>query len=93
MDDRRDRPEVITLEGYPFYCELLEQRPSEDCGCPEELWLMGSLEVTLHLEEDGSGHVIADAGDWDGDLFVDFTSMEDLRTKAADWINTFPIEE
>lgn len=83
---------MATLNGYPFHCELLEERPSEDCGCPEELWVMGSLEVTIHLEDNGEGHVIADAGDWDGDLFVTCSGMADLRKQAADWINTFPLE-
>lgn len=93
MPDQEPWPEMVTLEGYPFHCELLEQRPSEDCGCPEELWMMGNLEVILHLEEDDSGHIIADAGDWEGDLFVDRANMEELRRHAAEWINTFPIEE
>lgn len=83
---------MATLNGYPFHCELLEKRPSEDCGCPEELWLMGSLEVTIHLEENGEGHIFADAGDWDDDLFVNCSGMADLRKQAADWINTFPLE-
>jgi|TARA_R100000687_G_C6409763_1_gene145888 hypothetical protein len=93
MENPTNWPETITLEGYPFHCELIEERASEDCGCPEELWIMGSLEVTLHLEEDGQGHVIADAGDWEGDLFTECSGIEDLRTHAADWINTFPLEE
>lgn len=82
----------MTLDGYPFHCELLEARPSEDCGCPEELWMMGSLEVTIHFEENGEAHIFADAGDWDGDKFVEVASMAELRKQAADWINTFPAE-
>jgi hypothetical protein len=74
-------------------CQLLEQRPSEECGCPEELWLMGNLEVTIHLEDDGSGHIIADAGDWDADLDVECDGMADLRSKAVQWIDQFPKEE
>lgn len=73
-----------------FACKLLEQRPSEDCGCPEERWIMGKIEVTLHLEEDGSGHILVDAGDWERDWETTHVGMADLRQKAADFIMTLP---
>lgn len=82
----------IALPICDFTCELLEQRPSEDCGCPEELWLMGSIEVTLHMERDGSGHILLDGGDWEHDWETDHNGMADLRQKAADFINTLPME-
>lgn len=76
-----------------FECELLEQRPSEECGCPEELWLMGNIEVTLHLEADGTGHILLDAGDWEHDWETAHTGMADLRQKAADFITMLPRED
>lgn len=85
-------PDGETLENG-LHVDLLEQRPSEECGCPEEVWLMGGLEVTIHLEDDGTGHIIADAGDWDADVEVECKGMEELRCKAAAWVGTFPIEE
>ena len=71
---------------------LIEIRASEECGCPEELWLMGNIEVTIHLESDGSGHIIADAGDWEHDFTVQCASMNDLRDQAAAWIDELPEE-
>lgn len=72
---------------------LIEARPSEECGCPEELWMMGSLEVLIHFEADGSGHIIADAGDWQHDFFADCADMSDLRQQAITWVNSLPNEE
>lgn len=83
-------PETIMPPAADFHCELLEQRPSEDCGCPEELWLMGNLEATIHLEADGTGHIFIDSGDWDHDFETTHNGMADLRQKAADFIMSLP---
>lgn len=83
----------IPSPACDFTCELVEQRPSEDCGCPEEVWIMSNLEVTLHLEDDGTGHILIDAGDWDHDWETEHNGMADLRQKAADFIMTLPREE
>lgn len=72
--------------------ELLSQHASEECGCPEETWLMGNVEVTLHMEEDGSGHILLDAGDWEYDWETAHEGMADLRQKAADYICALPRE-
>ena len=67
--------------------ELLEQRKSDECGCPEEEWLIEMLHVTLHLEPDGSGHIFLDGGDWGQDeKLVECTDIENLRTQAAIWV-------
>lgn len=71
---------------------LIEARPSEQCGCPEELWRVGSLEVLIHLEENGEGHIIIDAGDWDSEGEVTTTGIEDLRQQAFAMIDALPVE-
>lgn len=88
-------PEIdsLSLPTCDFYCELLEARPSEECGCPEELWMMASLEVIIHLEPDGTGHILIDAGDWEHDWETTHNGMADLRQKAADFIMTLPMED
>lgn len=53
---------------------------------------MGNIEVTIHLEDDGSGHIIADSGDWEHDFFVECSSMVDLRQQAVAYINSLPTE-
>lgn len=75
-----------------FFCKLIEARPSEDCGCPEEEWIMGSLVVTIHLEENGEGHIEVDGGDWQHDWFTAHRGMSDLRQHAADYITSLPHE-
>lgn len=76
-----------------LHCEMLEARPSEDCGCPEELWLMANIEVTIHLEADGTGHILLDAGDWEHDWETTHNGMSDLRQQAADFIMNLPRED
>lgn len=73
--------------------KLIEARASEECGCPEELWLVGTLEVLIHLEEDGSGHIFVDTGDWELDIRVTTTGIEDLREQAFAAMEQIPAEE
>ena len=72
-------------------CELIQQRPSEDCGCPEEVWDMNGICVVIHLEEDGSGHIFLDAGDWDDEKLVECTGIIDLKNKAERWVAALPV--
>lgn len=58
----------------------------EDCGCPEEEWVMHNTHVTIHLEPDGSGHAFFDTGDWDTEHHFDVSTMPDLRTAASDFL-------
>lgn len=69
---------------------LLAERPSEDCGCPEQDWDLGGVFTTIHLEEDGSGHILFDNGDWDAERLVKCSGMTDLLQAAVDWRNTLP---
>ena len=71
---------------------LIEARPSEECGCPEELWRLGTIEVLIHLEENGEGHIFIDAGDWEIDREVPTTGINDLRNQAFAIIESLPVE-
>ena len=55
---------------------LLETRPSEDCGCPEEEWLFGGANLIIHEEADGQVHAFLDAGDWDTEVTLPFPTLE-----------------
>lgn len=74
------RNEIVELD-----IEVVEQRKSEECGCPEEDLLIGLCFFTIHLEEEGGGHIFLDMGDWDDEKLVDCKDMEDLRSKAHLW--------
>ena len=61
--------------------------PSEECGCPEEDWVVLSLTAQIHFEEDESGHVLIDAGDWDHEFTVPApTTMDALRQAMFTYI-------
>lgn len=74
--------------------ELIERRPSDECGCPEEEWRISGMTTIIHLEADGSGHIAYDCGDWQEETFVDApTSIDELRGFAIDYCNDLPSEE
>ena len=64
---------------------MLDSRPSEDCGCPEEDWVLSGLFVTIHLEEDGSGHIMMIGECSETEKLVACNGIEDLRHQAAEW--------
>jgi hypothetical protein len=73
--------------------ELVATRASDECGCPEEDWIIGMLYVTIHLEPDDSGHIFLDGGDWGEDeKLVQCTGIEDLRKKAQAWVESIGID-
>lgn len=72
--------------------EFIESRKSDECGCPEEDWVIGQLYTTIHLEPVTGGHIFIDCGDWQREKLVDCRSIEELRLKAVEWCNSFPID-
>jgi hypothetical protein len=50
------------------------------------------LEVTLHQEADGTGHVIIDAGDWQHEIFAEEGALASLLGLAKEWIANVPVE-
>lgn len=78
----KDIPD-ITDRTAPI--ELLARVPSEECGCPEELWRIDGLLILMHFEADGSSELFLDAGDWELETRIDAASLADLRAKAFQW--------
>lgn len=59
-----------------------------DCDCPYEHWHIGHAGCCLdiHLEEDGSVHVILETGDWDRETsFLGLSSLDEARERAFVW--------
>ena len=71
--------------------DFIERRKSEDCGCPEEDWILNGIYTTIHLEDDGSGHILLDFGDnGEEDKLVECDgSMKKLLSIANDWTQEF----
>lgn len=68
--------------------EFVESRQSDECGCPEEDWIIGVLYTTIHPEPDGSGHILIDCGDWEDERLVPTKSIEELRVAAVSWVES-----
>lgn len=82
-----------SLESMLTHADFLSAQCSDECGCPEEEWVIGMLHVTIHLEPDGSGHIFLDGGDWgDDEKLVECNDLEDLRKQAANWVYSLPVE-
>lgn len=67
--------------------QLLEARASEECGCPEELWLVGGCETTIHVEPDGDMHCIIDNGSEAAEMTFQGSigSLDDARDLLLGW--------
>lgn len=65
--------------------ELLARVPSDECGCPEELWRVDGLLLLFHFEADGSSEAFIYAGDWETETTLNAVSLDDLRAKAFQW--------
>jgi hypothetical protein len=58
---------------------LLARLPSEDCGCPEELWRVDGMIYLIHLEADGDSEVHVFSGDLDYSFKSKATTLDALR--------------
>jgi hypothetical protein len=67
--------------------------PSEECGCPEEQWVIHGALVTIHGEGDGTGHVHVDYGDWDHEIWTETDDLGVMKQMAIDYIEALPSEE
>lgn len=68
--------------GGPCPIQLLAALPSEDCGCPEELWQMDGIMYLIHMEEnDSTGEIFTFAGDFETETLVQCDTIEDLRAE------------
>ena len=73
--------------------EFLASRKSEECGCLEEDWIMGMVDVTLHIEPDGNGEAFLYNGDTELEVTFECSGIGDLREKVADYIQKNPFCE
>ncbi|KPU83726.1 hypothetical protein JI58_07840 [Marinosulfonomonas sp. PRT-SC04] len=89
----RGREELISLrigkapevtEG-PAPVEMLARVPSEECGCPEELWRIDSLELLFHFEADGDSDAFIFGGDFELETTLRARNLNDLRAKSFQW--------
>lgn len=64
---------------------MLARVPSEECGCPEEIWRINGLDLLFHFEEDGTSEAFIFAGDWERETALEARSLDDLRAKAFQW--------
>lgn len=65
--------------------ELLARVPSEECGCPEELWRIDGLDLLFHFEADGTSEAFIFAGEFELQTTLKARSLDDLRAKAFQW--------
>ena len=80
-----------SIEEMQKHYKLIEQRKSDECGCPEEEWEIGMFLVIFHLEPNGSGDIFIDCGDWEMERNVSCKDLNELRAQAESWVNSFSI--
>ena len=66
--------------------ELLACVPSDECGCPEEVWRIDGIDALIHFEADGSSEGFLFAGDWEAERQFDCATMADLRASLFAWV-------
>ncbi|ABF64374.1 hypothetical protein TM1040_1641 [Ruegeria sp. TM1040] len=64
---------------------MLARVPSDECGCPEELWRLDGIDLLFHFEEDGQSEALLFAGDWEMETTLQARSLDDLRAKSFQW--------
>lgn len=83
-DLRVDHAPEVTGERAPI--RMLGRVPSEECGCPEELWSYEGLILLFHFEEDGSSDAFLFAGDWEMGAHFEARTLDHLRAAAFSWV-------
>lgn len=84
LQDIRIDPTPPKSDG-PAPIRMIARLPSEECGCPEELWQIDGLYLLFHFEEDGSSDAFIFAGDWEAETNLEARSLNDLRSKSFQW--------
>lgn len=70
--------------------ELLAHVPSEECGCPEEIWQIDGVIVLIHFEDDGTSEMFVFYGDGEFEAsFRDCENMNALRAKMFETLSKF----
>jgi len=61
---------------------LLFRGPSEECGCPEELWHVEGFLYLIHMEPTaGKGEIFLMAGDTEEQITSQVTTLDELRAE------------
>lgn len=68
--------------------ELLACVPSDECGCPEEVWRIDGIDALIHFEADGSSEAFLFAGDWEAERHFTCATMAALRAELFAWVAT-----
>lgn len=100
------RNDFLTVEGldlrggpHPVQPEsaapirLVSTLPRDECGCPEEIWIVHGLIYTIHFEPDGTGEISIEGGDWDDSFAQAKTSMDHLRAAMFAHFAGLPVEK
>ncbi|VCU58242.1 hypothetical protein EPIB1_1140 [Tritonibacter mobilis] len=64
---------------------ILARVPSDECGCPEELWRIDGIDLLFHFEKGGKSEAFLFAGDWELETTLEARSLDDLRAKSFQW--------
>lgn len=65
--------------------EMLARVPSDECGCPEELWRIDGFDLLFHFEADGTSEAFLFTGDDELQTTLLAATLDDLRAKAFGW--------
>lgn len=65
---------------------LMTTQHSEDCGCPEEHYLINGVDLEIHFDKTGEVDAFMDGGDW-GEAFktVRGASPDVARIEVLAW--------
>ena len=66
--------------------ELVERRASDECGCPEEEWIINGATLIVHMDLDGNAAAFLDWGD--NDDSCDIVDVKDIGAafgRAVAW--------
>lgn len=87
-DIRVGDPPPVTETTKPDV-QLVAAVPSEECGCPEELWRINGMDVLIHFEENGSSEMFIFAGDFEMERSATARNMMELRSQMFAWLGEF----
>jgi hypothetical protein len=89
----RGGPKPAPTKG-PAPIELLAQVPSDECGCPEEIWRVDGVLYLIHMETEAStGEIFAFFGDAEEEHLVKASTLAELRAEMFEIHAQLPDED
>ncbi len=85
----RDVPAATTTTPP---AQLLACLPSDECGCPEEIWRVDGIDCLIHFEANGSSEAFLFAGEWEAERTFQSRNMAELRAHLFRWIADLVVE-